>query len=179
MEYVYNIPDGLEESASKYTMREAMRNVYYSAENNEWMATDSHIMTTVKEENEGRPSLCIPLDAVKWSRKTKAPIHYTSGEYMSCAGKEFCRDCPVNYTGFKSQIMGEVRDMFVTVNAEYLEAALACVKPSYNSNGSKEKNEGRYSRNVTIRLASRATECSPVLIEGRDGLTSIIMAVRG
>ena len=179
MEYVYNIPEGLEKSASKDKMRTAMRNVYYSAENNEWMATDSRIMTTVKEENDGRPSLCIPMDAVKWSRKTKAPIHYTSGEYMSCAGKEFRCDYPVNYINVKNQIMGEARDVFVTLNAEYLEAALACVKPSCNSNGSKEKSAGRYSRNVTIRLASKATECSPVLIECRDGLTSIIMPLRG
>jgi len=178
MEHVYNIPEGLEKSASKDNMRMAMHNVYYSAENNEWMATDGRIMTTVKEENDGRPSLCIPIDAVKWSRKTKAPIHYTGGEYMSCAGKEFCRDQPINYMGVKSGIMKEPHDIFVTVNAEYLEAALASVKPSIE-NGAKIKDVGRYSRNVTIRLATKATEYSPVIIENRDGLTSIIMPVRG
>lgn len=179
MEYVYNIPEGLEESASKNNMRMAMRNVFYNADNNEWMATDGRIITTIKEESEGRPSLCIPLDAVKWSRKTKAPIHYTSGEYMSCAGKEFCRDQPINYMGVKSGIMKEPHDIFVTVNAEYLEAALASVKPSTDGNGAKIKDLGRHSRNVTIRLATKATEYSPVIIEGRDGLTSIIMPVRG
>ena len=179
MEHVYNIPDGLEESASKYTMREALRNVFYNADNNEWMATDERIMTTIKEESEGRPSLCIPLDAVKWSRKTKAPICYVSGEYMSCAGKEFCRAMPINYMGVKSGIMKEPHDIFVTVNAEYLEAALASVKPSTDGNGAKIKDVGRHSRNVTIRLATKATEYSPVRIENRDGLTSIIMPLRG
>jgi hypothetical protein len=178
MEHVYNIPAGLEESASKYTMREGMRNVYFSAENNEWMAADGRIMTTIKEESEGRPSLCIPLDAVKWSRKTKAPICYVSGEYMSCAGKEFCRAMPINYMGVKSGIMKEPHDVSVTVNAEYLEAALASVKPSIE-NGAKIKDVGRYSRKVTIRLATKATEYSPVIIENRDGLTSIIMPLRG
>jgi hypothetical protein len=178
MEHVYNIPVGLEESASMDAMREGMRNVYFSAENNEWMAADGRIMTTIKEESEGRPSLCIPLDAVKWSRKTKAPICYVSGEYMSCAGKEFCRAMPINYMGVKSGIMKEPRDIFVTVNAEYLEAALASVRPSIE-NGAKTKDAGRYSRKVTIRLATKATEYSPVIIENRDGLTSIIMPIGG
>lgn len=170
MAHVYNIPEGLEKSASTDATRYILNGVYFVAENNEWAATDGKLLTVYPETANGRPSVIIPLEAVKRHRKTGMPIEFDGARTITCGGQAF-RALDGQYPNYRQVIprAEEYAEHFACINALALEQIFAAMPH-------KERKMCR----VRIRLAGKGPELSPVVIESmeKDGPRSILMPIR-
>lgn len=170
MAHTYNIPAGLEKSASTDAARYIMNGVHFNAENNEWAATDGKLLTVYPEAANGRPSVIIPLEAVKRHRKTGTPIEFDGARTVTCGGQEF-RAIEGIYPKYRRVIpkAEEYAEHFVCINALALEQIFAAMPR-------KERKMCR----VRIRLAGKSPELSPVVIESleKDGPRAVLMPLR-
>lgn len=170
MAHIYNIPAGLEKSASTDAARYIMNGVHFNAEHDEWAATDGRLLTVYPEAANGRPSVIIPLDCIKRHRKTGMSIEFDGARTLTCGGQEF-RALDGLYPNYRQVIpkAEEYAEHFVCINALALEQIFAAMPRS----------ERKMCR-VRIRLAGKNPELSPVVIESmeKDGPRAVLMPLR-
>ena len=170
MTHTYNIPTGLEKSASTDATRYIMNGVHFNAEHDEWAATDGTLLTVYPEAANGRPSVIIPLEAVKRHRKTGMPLEFDGARTVTCGGQEFGVIEGI-YPYYRQVIpkAEEYAEHFVCINALALERILAAMPRSE-----------RKTCRVRLRLAGKNPDRSPVVIESmeKDGPRAVLMPLR-
>lgn len=175
--HTYHIPQGLEKSASTDAARYVMNSVHFNADRNEWAATNGGVLSVAPEPAGDRPSVTIPLECVKWSRKTKCPVEFDGKKTLRCAGKEFLpvvSEFPRYWQVWPDA--EKYAESCVSFDAELLVDLLASMPRPKDEKGREKKHE----RRVILRLNAKDSRLSPILIESREnsGIRGILMPLR-